>query len=179
MAEKGSKRNTRAGVGLNVRDILNEYEGPLLRFATRITGDIDRARDVVQETFVRLCQRPPTDDHVAQWLFTVCRNRALDVQRKEQRMKPLTDQDQASQPSTGATPPQAAEQAEAASQVAVAMADLPANQQEVLRLKFQSDFSYKQIAGITGLSVTNVGFLIHTGIKKLRSQFQAVGLLES
>ncbi len=176
MTEKGSDRSNWASGG-RMSDILDEYEGPLLRFAARITGDVDRARDVVQETLLKLCQRPPQADHVAQWLFTVCRNGALDVCRKEQRMKPLTEQDAQARPADTATPHEAAEQAEEASQVSAALADLPANQQEVLRLKFQSDFSYKQIAGITGLSVTNVGFLIHTGIKKLRTQFQAAGLL--
>jgi RNA polymerase sigma-70 factor (ECF subfamily) len=50
---------------------------------------------------------------------------------------------------------------------------LPANQQEVVRLKFQSGFSYKEISRITELSVTNVGFLIHTAVTKLRSEFAA------
>ena len=46
---------------------------------------------------------------------------------------------------------------------------LPRNQSEVLRLKFQNDLSYQEIADITGLSPGNVGFLIHTGLKRLRS----------
>ncbi len=47
---------------------------------------------------------------------------------------------------------------------------LPANQQEVLRLKFQGDLSYGEISRITNLSVSNVGFLIHTGIKTIRER---------
>ena len=46
---------------------------------------------------------------------------------------------------------------------------LPENQREVIRLKFQGDLSYKEISEVTGLSVSNVGFLIHTGIKRLRT----------
>jgi RNA polymerase sigma-70 factor (ECF subfamily) len=46
---------------------------------------------------------------------------------------------------------------------------LPVNQAEVLRLKFQNDLSYQEIADITGLSASNVGFLIHTGLKRLRT----------
>ena len=34
--------------------LLRRFEIPLLQFATRITGDRERARDVVQETFVKL-----------------------------------------------------------------------------------------------------------------------------
>ena len=46
--------------------------------------------------------------------------------------------------------------------------ELPDNQQEVIRLKFQNDLSYREISEITGLSVSNVGFLLHVGIKRLR-----------
>ena len=50
---------------------------------------------------------------------------------------------------------------------------LPENQQEVIRLKFQHGLSYKQISSVTRLSVTNVGFLIHTGLKTLRHRMGA------
>jgi RNA polymerase sigma-70 factor (ECF subfamily) len=42
-----------------------------------------------------------------------------------------------------------------------------------VRLKFQNGFSYKEIARITELSVTNVGFLIHTAVTRLRREFAA------
>ena len=45
---------------------------------------------------------------------------------------------------------------------------LPQNQKEVLRLKFQGEMSYKEISEVTSLSVSNVGFLIHAGLKRLR-----------
>jgi RNA polymerase sigma-70 factor (ECF subfamily) len=47
---------------------------------------------------------------------------------------------------------------------------LPANQREVLYLKFQQGLSYKEIGKVTGHSVSNVGFLIHTGMKTLRGK---------
>jgi RNA polymerase sigma-70 factor (ECF subfamily) len=50
---------------------------------------------------------------------------------------------------------------------------LPHNQQEVLRLKFQNGFSYKEISRITSLSVGNVGFLIHTAVTRLRKEMSA------
>jgi RNA polymerase sigma-70 factor (ECF subfamily) len=42
------------------------------------------------------------------------------------------------------------------------------NQREVIRLKFLHDCSYQEIAGITGLTVGNVGFIMHHAIRKLR-----------
>ncbi len=50
---------------------------------------------------------------------------------------------------------------------------LPPNQQEVVRLKFQNGFSYQEISRITSLSVTNVGFILHTAIKNLRQNLAA------
>lgn len=50
---------------------------------------------------------------------------------------------------------------------------LPRNQQEVVRLKFQNGFSYKEISRITALSVGNVGFLIHTAVTRMRTEFAA------
>ena len=161
------------------RSVLDEYEGALLRYAGRILGDVDRARDVVQETFLRLLKskRGEQDDHLAQWLFTVCRNRALDVCRKERRMMQLSEHWEQAQPSREPTPAAVADRREQVGQVTEALRRLPPRQQEVLRLKFQNGFSYKQIAGITGLSVSNVGFLIHTGIQRLRRQFRSSGQL--
>ncbi len=51
---------------------------------------------------------------------------------------------------------------------------LPARQQEVLQLKFQNGLSYQQIADVTELSVSNVGFLIHRGLTALRAQRAAL-----
>jgi RNA polymerase sigma factor (sigma-70 family) len=159
-----------------MRSVLAQHEGPLLRYASRITGDLERARDVVQDTFLQLCREHPErlNSHLTEWLFTVCRNRALDVIRKEARTRPLTDLDLSSHPSAEVSPARAAERREAAGDVLRAIDELPANQQEVIRLKFQNDLSYREISRITNLSVSNVGFLIHTGIKTLRQRVRAL-----
>lgn len=80
-------------------DLVHEYEGPLIRYAARITGDLERGRDAVQETFVQLCRqkRADLDGHLRQWLYTVCRNAALDIQRKEKMVKHMTSQQAAAQ----------------------------------------------------------------------------------
>jgi len=111
------------------------------------------------------------DGHVVEWLFTVCRNRALDILRKESRMTPLPD---ASAERIATAEPQPGQRLEAAEARKLALGlirRLPPNQQEVVRLKFQNGFSYKEIARITDLSVGNVGFLIHTAVASLRREF--------
>ncbi|PYL85760.1 MAG: hypothetical protein DMF23_03015 [Verrucomicrobia bacterium] len=64
--------------------LLRRFEIPLLQFATRITSDRDRARDVVQKTFVKFQNNGAFQNpEPAAWLFTVCRNGALNVCRKD------------------------------------------------------------------------------------------------
>ncbi len=159
--------------------LIKRFELPLVRYAARITGDAERARDCVQETFLRYCREQAADSrtaisnetHLAQWLFTVCRRLALDVRRKETRMKTGSDGNTAvcERANTHAV---SLEQEEQFARVLGLLTLLPTNQQEVVRLKFQSQLSYKQIAGVTGLTVTNVGFLLHTAIKTLRDRLQ-------
>ena len=159
--------HTAAAVWL--QSILDQFEGPLLRFAQRITGNLELARDVVQETFLRALSqdRAELEGRLARWLFHVCRNRALDVQRKEQRMSVATDLDLHTLPG-GAGPPELLVGRETNSLLLNLLEALPANQQEVIRLKFQNDLKYREIAEITGLSISNVGFQLHAGLKRLR-----------
>jgi len=159
-----------------VQAAVARHQAPLLRYATRLLGgDADRAADVVQDTFVRLMAQPveQVDGHVAEWLFTVCRNRTHDVLRKEGRMKRF-EEGQAERLTAGEPlPGRTLERAEQHEVVLRLIGHLPHNQQEVVRLKFQNGFSYQEISRITTLSVTNVGFILHTAIKTLRQQMAA------
>jgi len=154
-----------------VRAALVRFEGPLIRYAARLTGSVEAARDVVQDVFVRLCaaDRAQVDGHLAAWLYTVCRNRALDVARKERRMVPLNEA-VANQEARGHSASVLAERSDTHSAVLAIVDTLPEQQQEVVRLKFQDALSYKEISEATGLSVSNVGFLLHTAIKTIRRQ---------
>lgn len=158
-----------------VPSVLAEYEKPLTRYAAHITGDVERAREIVQDTFLKLLRQKPAQirDHLAQWLYTVCRNRALDVLRKERRMTGISDAQLQLQTHSGPAVSAALEQEEQLADILKILNTLPANQKEVLRLKFQSDLSYEEISRITSLSVSNVGFLIHTGLKTIREKVHA------
>jgi RNA polymerase sigma factor (sigma-70 family) len=153
-----------------VRQAVARFERPLVRYALHITGDAERARDVVQETFLRLCDRDRRDvsPHLAEWLYTVCRNLAIDVRRKERRVRLLGEVDADVRESADEPPAGPAEREDDYASVLAVLGNLPDNQQEVVRLKFQHGMSYKQISQVTGLSVTNVGFLLHVALKALR-----------
>ena len=68
------------------------------------------------------------------------------------------------------TPVHHAEQREESGRIAASIRRLPARQQELLHLKFIEGFSYKQIGAITKLTVSNVGFILHTALKTLRAE---------
>jgi RNA polymerase sigma-70 factor (ECF subfamily) len=167
MTKPGSRRLEQ------IRSAVATHQSRLISFAARITGDTDSAREVVQETFLGLCKQDleAMGDHLAAWLFRVCRNKALDFRRKEAPLKPL-DEAVASPTKPDLDPHQALERHDEARRVLAAVACLPAPQQEVLRLRFQNDLSYKEISEITGHSISNVGFLLHVAIKRLRGRLQ-------
>ena len=167
------KSHDRSDASSFVQAAVARHQAPLLRYAARLLdGDAERARDVVQDTFVRLMAQPAgqVDGHVAEWLFTVCRNRSLDVRRKEGRMRRF-EEGQVER-LTGLEPPpgRSLERAEQHEVVRRLIGQLPRNQQEVIRLKFQNGFSYQEISRITSLSAGNVGFILHTALKALRSE---------
>ena len=158
-----------------IRSWVQHYERPLCQYAARITGDPDRARDVVQDTFLRLCRKGGKLDKrsVAPWLYRVCRNRALDVVRKEKRMRTLTEDAEARLAARGADPAVTAQRRESLSRILQAVRQLPGAQEEAIRLKFQHEMSYRQIAQLMHTTENYVGQLIHMGVKTLRARLAA------
>ncbi len=86
-------------------------------------------------------------------------------------MKTMT-QDQAAAQSDAGMGIDKVEQQETVDQVSHFIDGLSENQRDVVRLKFQNGLSYKEISAVTELSVSNVGYLIHTAIKSLRRDLQ-------
>ncbi len=154
------------------------YESELVRYGFYFVKNIEVARDIVQETFLKLWQqdRDQIKSYTKAWLFRVCRNRCLDHLKKEKPMismvgnnpkqanrKELRVEDQTSM---------RLEAEQTNNHLHQQVAKLDPKYQEVIRLKFQNEMSYKQIAEVTGNSTSYVGVLLHEGIKSLRSMMQ-------
>lgn len=153
-----------------IEQAMADFESPLIGYAAAILNDSDRARDVVQDTFIRLCQQDvaKVQDNLKSWLFTVCRNRALDVLRKDKRTQPLEEIRWKKVAGPDLQPDEQADLEERLSRVMKLLDRLSDKQREVILLKFQQGLSYQEIQQITGLKSGNIGFLIHTGLKRLR-----------
>lgn len=157
-----------------IQKALERYERPLMRYAVRIAGNVEMARDVVQDTFLRLCEadRAEVDERLAAWLYAVCRNRALDVLRKEGRMEPLEEREAESVESSSPEPSTIAAENETHGLLLQAIKTLPDNQREAVRLKFQDDMSYREISQVMGVSLGTVSHLIATALGALREQLR-------
>lgn len=153
-----------------IEQAVTDYESSLIGYARTYLYDLDRARDVVQDTFIRLCKQDPekVKEHLKSWLFTVCRNRCLDVIRKDKRIEPLDDIGWQKLASSENSPNENAEKEDEHQDVMRFMDRLSDNQKEVILLKFQQGMSYEEIHRVTGLTSGNIGFLIHAGLKRLR-----------
>jgi RNA polymerase sigma-70 factor (ECF subfamily) len=162
-----------------VAECLGRYEAPLTRYAARILGDGHGARDVVQETFLRLCSQESTslNGRLRPWLYTVCRRLALDELRKEGRMLTPGETTIDARESGEADPAATVEQRDTAALAERALASLPRNQRECIELKLRHGLRYREIAEVTGLSLGNVGFLIQVGTRSLRERMSRGGAL--
>jgi RNA polymerase sigma-70 factor (ECF subfamily) len=152
-----------------VLGLVEQFEVRLTRFALRITGDEETARDVVQHAFLRLCDRPPDAalDRADQWLFAVCRNRAVDVLRARRRTSRLADDMPFDVQSQEPDPAMTAERKDLYRQLCQLVAGLPPSQREVVDL-WAEGFSYREIAEITDRNEITIRVKIHRALKTLR-----------
>jgi len=150
---------------------LERYERPLVSYARTITGDIESARDAVQETFLRLSRQDlaALEPRLAPWLFFVCRNCALDHRRKVVRFTDGLVEDDV--PDSRPSPADEVRSSEDAAQLRTLIARLPARQQELVKLKFEAGLSYREIGEAMRMSVSNVGVQLHYAIQTLRKHW--------
>jgi RNA polymerase sigma-70 factor (ECF subfamily) len=156
-----------------VQQALNDYERPLIQFAYRLTGNRETARDVVQDTFVKLCSAEPAklNGRLAPWLFTVCRNRAYDVGRQQAREKAYGN-GHADAPDSAPAPNVFAERHESMRIVVETLAKLPKKQRQVFKLKFDRGMTYREISAETGMGLATVSSHLHAAMKNIRAALE-------
>lgn len=150
-----------------VEAIIMEYEAPLLRYATRLTGNPFAAQDVVQTAFIRLCNHWQEDfqpsPRLKNWLYRVTHNEAVNHIRRESRRAALHEKAAPELQPVAAEDPWAVRK----QQVLGLLDRLKPHEQQVLVLRLQEGFSYARIADITGRSQGNVGNILHHAVARL------------
>ena len=157
-------------------DALDRHEAGLLRFAIRLLGDEDSARDAVQHAFLRLCGQPaePLDGRVGPWLFAVCRHYAIDLLRKRENA-PAGESAAADCCGDSPDPADAAERADLYRLLNRLVDQLPVAQREAVSL-WSEGFGYREIAEMTETSEGNVRVMVHRAFKQLRQHPAVRGL---
>ena len=157
---------------------VDRFERPLTYYACKLLDDEHAARDAVQHTLLQLCDQSQAKlgDGLAAWLFTVCRNKVLDIVRKNDRIGGQWDEDG---PEFSGREPDPAHHAEAEDFhrcLLELVGRLPDSQREAIDLWTQG-FSYREIAGITQRGEGAVRVLVHRAIARLRENPTARSLL--
>ncbi len=154
--------------------LLQRYETSLVRFVTNFLGDSDTAQDIVQETFLRVAKRPRKLIGVRSchnWLLRVARNLSIDHFRRlaRQRKHSRTLIEQAGGESAEVeSADQKLGRSERRDRVRTEINNLRPRLKEIMLLKIQEAKTYREIAEITGLTVTNVGYLVHQSMQTLK-----------
>jgi len=157
--------------------VVSEYEGVLLRYVFRIVLCHDTAQDIVQDTFIKLFNgwkgevKPSRE--ISNWLYRVAHNCAVDHLRKETRLSLLHSKH--AEEHADFMPPNRGEEFrlnESAEKAVAALHKLSLREQQLVILKVYEEKSYKEISEITGMSVSNVGYVLHFAMKKMAEELR-------
>ena len=157
---------------------LKRYETSLIRFVSNFLGDEGIAQDIVQETFLKVARRPGKLLGVRSfhnWLLKVARNQSIDHLRRvirQRKHKSKLQQEAESRAAQANTAIETLEHSERNARDRMEIDLLRPKLREVMLLKVQESKSYREIAEITGLTVTNVGYLVHQAMQALRSSLR-------
>lgn len=161
-------------------ELFESLESPLLLYARQLTGSRDTAEDLVQEAFLRLQRQQGEVRLPRAWLYRTVHNLAMDHGRRQSRetTAPAADaaQDAAEDATTEALPNEVVERLEMAGLTRLFVEELNSQQRAVLRLRFEENLSYKDIATRLKLSVSHVGVLLHHAVRGLADEFAKRGL---
>ena len=135
----------------DLRTLFESEESPLLRYAFSLTGRRAIAEELVQEVFLQLHSHWDTVDNPKAWLYRSVRNRAYNHHRDHKR-EILTDEDQSASTATDSdeSPEEMLQRMEAAGFLRLLLAELDAEDRELIELKYYQDLKYSEIGNAPG-----------------------------
>lgn len=165
--------------GRTAFDLLQRSMEPRLRrFVTRLVGNGDHVRDIVQDTFLALyirLERIASEEHLWPFVFRVARNLCYDELRRQNRFEIIAVSHGSEQSDGSHVPVAAGRRADemahwvmAVSVVKDAVDRLPEAQRQTLILHFEEDLTYEQTAEAMGVDIGTVKSRIHHARRNLR-----------
>lgn len=157
--------------------LVQEHLPAALRFATRLSGDPDRAEEIVQEALVRVVRSWKSfrgDAAFRTWFFRIVINVFRDHRTDAAAVSAAPiDESQSDFVDTAVQPPGAAMAAELGELVAREISRLPARQREVLVLTVYEGLSTRQVADLVGISEANVHSTLWAARSRLKARLAA------
>jgi RNA polymerase sigma-70 factor (ECF subfamily) len=140
-------------------------------FRFRVGADAD-AEDLTARTFERAWrarERYRRDlAGFSTWLFTIAHNVVVDFLRSQRAQVPL---DAVPEMAADGTPEEDAARHSDLKRLTALAASLSEREQELIALKYGAALDNRQIAGLTRLSESNVGTILHRVVQTLRRQW--------
>jgi RNA polymerase sigma factor (sigma-70 family) len=164
----------------SMEELFSALESPLLSYALRLLGERPAAEDIVQEAFMKLHAQFAEVREPRRWLYRTVHNLALNHRRQAGKVVPLVQPAEGEAADTADPEPLPDEQIirwEGIGLVRLSLGTLDERSREVVRLKFNEDLSYKQIAERTGLEPGHVGYLLHHALKAIAAELARTGLV--
>lgn len=106
------------------------------------------------------------------WIFTIARNTLVDYFRAKGRGQSVPLDETHDRPNDEKSPEQRAIESEESKALRLCISKLSPGEQEIISLKFSGDMTNRQIAGILGLSDSNVGVILYRAVRKLKQDFE-------
>jgi RNA polymerase sigma-70 factor (ECF subfamily) len=156
--------------------VYDRHCGSAFSLAYRMCGTRAAAEDVVQEAFLSLWRSGGRYDasrgSVRTWLLGITHNRSIDALRRATVHDRRRASDEGLEERFQAPDRTDVEVArrEEASEIASAMAELPDEQSEVIRLAYYGGYTHTEIADILGAPLGTVKGRMRLGLEKLRGQ---------
>jgi RNA polymerase sigma-70 factor (ECF subfamily) len=163
-----------------IEELFNALESPLLGYALRLAGDMGAAEDLVQEAFMKLQAQFKEVHEPRRWLYRTVHNLALNQRRQARKVVPMEGDAPESRPEAADPKPMPDEQLvrmEGIGLVRLTLETLDARSQELIRLKFTENLSYKEIGERTGLKAGHVGYLLHGALKSMAGELARNGVV--
>jgi RNA polymerase sigma-70 factor, ECF subfamily len=149
-------------------ELIERYSPRLRYFLRKVLASADGAEDALQEVWLDVLRHLPRladPQALRAWLYRIARDRAFGRLRKSRRREVPLDEMQVADPATAEENDFTAEDA---ARIHAGLDELPAEQREVLVLRFLEEMSYEEIARVVGCQVGTVRSRIHYGKRALR-----------
>jgi RNA polymerase sigma-70 factor (ECF subfamily) len=174
LADEDLMGHVREGDAEAFEIIFDRHANVAFSLAYRMCGRRAMAEDIVQESFVSLWRSGTRYDRsrgsVRTWVLGVVHNRAIDLFRRDsvRSSKDVADDDAVERLPAADDTAREAQRRDEASQVRVALSDLPVDQRKVIELAYFGGFSHSQIAEMLSLPAGTVKGRMRLGLTKLR-----------